>query len=157
MRCQNLSRENKISKLGLAIDSQCQSGIKRHSQRRVACYNKAIQSKTHYRRGWSGMQTKSLSLEKMKSRRRWQFCVESQRPSQGRRGSMNGCRSDLCGQLEAEQNKENICIWGCPSAEYQSPSQVRGACLSKGCLKWLSESEYVGKDIHICWGKSSIL
>ena len=64
----------------------------------------------------------------------------------------------LCGQLDAEWNKENIWTWGYPIAEYQSPSRVRGVCLYKGCLEWVSESEYVdGKEIHMDWGQFRIL
>ena len=39
MRCQNLSM---LSMLGLVMGSQCQSGIKRHSQRRAAYHEKPI-------------------------------------------------------------------------------------------------------------------
>lgn len=49
---------------------------------------------------------------------------------------MHGGGASLCGQLEAEWNKESICTWGSPSTKYQSPSRVRGACLWKGGLEW---------------------
>ena len=42
MRCQNLSREKRISMLGCVMGNQCQSGIKRHSQSRAACYGKSL-------------------------------------------------------------------------------------------------------------------
>ena len=63
----------------------------------------------------------------------------------------------LCVQLDAEWNKESIWTWGYPIAEYQSPSRVRGVCLYKGCLEWVSESEYVDKEIHMDWGQFRIL
>ena len=39
---------------------------------------------------------------------------------------MDGGGAAPCGQLETEWNKESVCTWGCVSAEYQSPSRVRG-------------------------------
>ena len=102
------------------------------------------------------MKSKSISSEKNKSTRMRQICVESQRPSKVKRASMDGGGLALCGQVETECNKESICTWGCASAKYQSPSRVRGVCLYKGCLEWVSESEYVEKGIHMSWGQSSI-
>ena len=75
------------------------------------------------------MKSKSLSPEKIKSTKMRQICVESQRPSKVRRASMDGGGPALCGQSESEWNKESVCTWGCASAEYQSPSRVRGVRL----------------------------
>ena len=75
------------------------------------------------------MKSKSISSEKNKSTRMRQICVESQRPSKVRRASRDGGGAGLGGQLEAEWNKNNICKWGYASAEYQSPSRIRGVCL----------------------------
>ena len=72
------------------------------------------------------MKSKSVSPEKTKSARMRQIYVESQRPSKVRRTSMDGGGPAPCGQLETEWNKESVCTWGCVSAEYQSPSRVRG-------------------------------
>lgn len=38
MRCQSLSRKNRMSILGCAMGSQCQSGIKTPSQSRAVCH-----------------------------------------------------------------------------------------------------------------------
>ena len=83
------------------------------------------------------------------------MCRKSE-AKQGEEGIHAWRWATLCGQLEAKWNKESICTWGCHSAEYQSPSRVRGVCLYKGCLEWVSESEYVEKGIHMSWGQSSI-
>jgi len=75
------------------------------------------------------MKSKSISSEKKKSTRMRQICVEIQRPSKVRRSSRDGGGAGLGGQLEAEWNKNNIYTWGCASAEYQSPSRIRGVRL----------------------------
>lgn len=95
------------------------------------------------------MKSKNISSEKKSTRMR-QIYVESQRPSKVRRAPMDGGGAGLCGQLE--WNKESICTWGCASAKYQSPSMIKGVHLRKDFLEWVSEPEYVEKDIQMCGG-----
>ena len=87
---------------------------------------------------------------------------------------MHDSGAALCGHLEAEQNKESVFTWGCPSAEYQSPSRLSGGMFmydkihhklkkkkkkerkkKQGCPQWVSEPDHVEKGIHMDWRNSS--